>query len=146
MEEYTQVKYYMKKYDQIFCTNYNSYGMENPGCVSLEGTFLFLKMVFTCYFCKEKRFLFDEKREPFKVMRRIYIMMHEISHMWFGNYMSLDWWNNLFLKEGFATFFGHKMSKKYLKEDEHGLYSELNKLLIIPDEKEEQSNKWRISN
>lgn len=74
--------------------------MEHPGCVSLE----------------EKRYLFEVEREPIKIMKRAYIMFHEAAHMWFGNYVSLKWWNNLFLKEGFATFFGYMAVKEYFKE------------------------------
>jgi len=45
-------------------------------------------------------------------------MLHEIAHLWFGDYMTIDWWNNLFLKEGFATFFGNKMIKEYFPKEE----------------------------
>lgn len=55
-------------------------------------------------------------------------MLHELSHMWFGDYVSIDWWNNLFLKEGFAVFFGEKMIEAYFSEDKHGLHSELAKI------------------
>ncbi|KAL4477021.1 hypothetical protein ABPG72_011718 [Tetrahymena utriculariae] len=118
MEEYTQIDYYMKKLDQIFCDNYNFYGMENPGCISLE----------------EKRYIFEEEREPLKIMRRAYIMFHEISHMWFGDYVSLEWWNNLFLKEGFATFFGYKAVSKYYSQLDYGIHIELHKIMVLTDE------------
>jgi aminopeptidase N len=44
-----------------------------------------------------------------KVMRRAYIMLHELSHMWCGDLVTPSWWSELWLKEGFATFFGYKM-------------------------------------
>lgn len=37
MENYTKLNYYMDKYDSVYCTDYTYYGMENPGCTTLEG-------------------------------------------------------------------------------------------------------------
>lgn len=104
--------------------------MENPGCISLEGTIFLnlaceLSIYFNPFYKIERRYLFEEEREPLKIMRRAYIMFHEISHLWFGDYVSIEWWNNLFLKEGFATFFGYKAVKEYYKELEYGTHMEL---------------------
>ncbi|KAL4431564.1 hypothetical protein ABPG74_017269 [Tetrahymena malaccensis] len=140
MEEYTQIDYYMKKLDQIFCDNYNFYGMENPGCISLEGRFKFeIYFLFYSQIIKEKRYIFEEEREPLKIMRRSYIMFHEIAHMWFGDFVSLEWWNNLFLKEGFATFFGYKAVSKYYSQFDYGIHIELQKVLILIDENKDKS-------
>uniref|UniRef100_A0A6P7FZ16 Aminopeptidase N-like n=1 Tax=Diabrotica virgifera virgifera TaxID=50390 RepID=A0A6P7FZ16_DIAVI len=37
----------------------------------------------------------------------IHVMAHEIAHQWFGNYVTLDWWSNLWINEGFATYFSY---------------------------------------
>ena len=85
--------------------------MENPGCITLE----------------EERYLFDSEydengqyktvwRSPHKMFRKYYIFLHEVSHLYCGDYITIDFWNDLYLKEGFATYFGHKIiieGKKY---------------------------------
>lgn len=76
--------------------------MENPGCITLE----------------EDRYLFDLDLEnnnntvwksPHKIFRRYYILLHEISHLYCGDYITINYWDDLYLKEGFATYFGHKI-------------------------------------
>lgn len=54
--------------------------------------------------------------------------------MWFGDCISLDWWNNLFLKEGFANFFGYKINKEYFKGKEYEWYYEMSKIKVIAEE------------
>lgn len=64
----------------------------------------------------ERKYLLETSREPIKLMRRAYMIFHEVAHLWFGDYTSIDWWNNLFLKEGMATFFGIKMLQEYSEQ------------------------------
>ena len=76
-----------EKYDQIMCTEYNWGAMENVGCVTFTDFYVFK----------------DEPSEWWTV-RRTSTVVHELAHMWFGNLVTMNWWNNLWLKESYATF------------------------------------------
>ncbi|MCD4557997.1 aminopeptidase N [Schaalia sp. lx-100] len=76
-------------YDQVFVPEYNLGAMENPGCVTFTESFL------------SRDTLTWAQRQ-----RRANTILHEMSHMWFGDLVTPRWWNDLWLKESFADHQG----------------------------------------
>ncbi|MHA3704374.1 aminopeptidase N [Jatrophihabitans sp. YIM 134969] len=82
------LRYAFGKYDQLFVPEYNAGAMENAGCVTFN----------------EGAYIFRSKVTQARYERRAETILHEMAHMWFGDLVTMRWWDDLWLNESFATW------------------------------------------
>ncbi|MFD4787584.1 aminopeptidase N [Streptomyces sp. NPDC058459] len=83
--------YPFDSYDQAFVPEFNAGAMENPGLVTFRDEFVFRSAVT------------DTERQT-----RAMVIAHEMAHMWFGDLVTLKWWDDIWLNESFAEYMGYQ--------------------------------------
>ena len=92
MERYFKRAYPFDKYEFVLAPAFPFGGMEHPGAV----------------FFNEDRFIFRERPTLPRVLGRYSTILHEVAHQWFGDLVTMKWFDDLWLKEGFATYMAAK--------------------------------------
>ena len=100
MEKYTQVAYPFAKYDLIAIPSFQYSGMEHTGATLYRSSKLFL----------------SESATQNQVIDRANLIAHETAHMWFGDYVTMKWFDEVWLKEVFANFIADKITKQLFPE------------------------------
>jgi aminopeptidase N len=87
------IRYPFGDYHQAFVPEFNAGAMENPGCVTFRDSMVFRSAAT------------DAARGE-----RARVVVHEMAHMWFGDLVTMRWWDDLWLNESFAEYMGHRVT------------------------------------
>jgi aminopeptidase N len=99
-EEYFNYKYPFPKYDLVLIPEFPFGGMEHAGAT----------------FLRESSIIFPQEPTKNDLVNRATLIFHETAHQWFGDTVTMRWFDDLWLKEGFATFMGYKALEKIMPE------------------------------
>jgi aminopeptidase N len=93
--------YVFDKYDQVFVPEFNAGAMENAACVTFTEEYIFRSKV--------TRFAYESRANT---------ILHEMAHMWFGDLVTMEWWDDLWLNESFAEWAAHFAAVEATRYDE----------------------------
>lgn len=105
LEQYTGIKYPFQKFDFALIPAFQYGGMEHPGSI----------------FYRENALMLDESASINQKLRRASLIAHETAHMWFGDLVTMDWFDDVWLKEVFANFMAAKIINPSFPEINHDL-------------------------
>jgi len=105
LQEYTDIDYPFAKYDLIILPDFQYGGMEHTGA--------------TLY--NDKRIFLDSSPTTDEILGRSSLIAHETAHMWFGDYVTMKWFDDVWTKEVFANFFASKMVMPLFPDVNHHL-------------------------
>ena len=105
LEEFTGIDYPFAKYDFVILPGFQYGGMEHTGATLYNDTQMFL----------------SENPTPDEELRRIQLIAHETAHMWFGDYVTMAWFDDVWTKEVFANYFAARMVEPLYEDINHSL-------------------------
>ena len=106
LEKYFNGKHPFEKVDLIAVPEYWAGAMENPGAITFRDTVLLLD---------------PAAATPGQRQNLVRITAHELAHMWFGDLVTMEWWDDFWLNESFADWMGDKITNELYPEYEHAL-------------------------
>src|SRR5438046_10036266 len=105
LEQYTGIRYQFDKLDFVLVPSFQFGGMEHPGAI----------------FYNAASVLLDESATEDQMLNRASLIAHETSHMWFGDLVTMRWFNDVWMKEVFANFMDAKIVNPSFLKVNHGL-------------------------
>lgn len=105
LESYTKIDYPFKKFGFALIPAFQYGGMEHVGAIQYRADSLFL----------------DESPSETQLLRRAGLIAHETAHMWFGNLVTMEWFNDVWTKEVFANFMAAKIVNPSFPDIDHDL-------------------------
>src|SRR5262245_1033289 len=105
LEKYTGIPYRFGKFDFVLIPSFQFGGMEHPGSI----------------FYNAASILLDESATENQMLNRANVIAHETSHMWFGDLVTMQWFNDVWMKEVFANFMAAKIANPAFPHVNHNL-------------------------
>jgi aminopeptidase N len=105
LEDYTGIPYPYEKFDIALIPGFQYSGMEHPGAIWYRDT----------------RLLLEPNPPQSQIIRKASLISHETAHMWFGNLVTMKWFDDVWLKEVFAGFMADKMLMEIFPDQNHKL-------------------------
>ena len=105
MEEYTGIPYPFENYGFVVLPGYQFGGMEHPGCIQFN----------------DRRIFLGPEPTPDEEMSRLNLIAHETAHMWFGDLVTMRWFDDVWTKEVYANFMADKIAREQFPGINHDL-------------------------
>ena len=105
LEDYTHIKQPFQKYSLVILPGYQFGGMEHPGCIQLRDQTVFL----------------DDNPTIDERLNRLQLIAHETSHLWFGDLVTMRWFDDVWTKEVFANFMADKIVREQFPDINHDI-------------------------
>ena len=105
LEDYTGIDYPFEKFDFALIPDFQYGGMEHPGAI----------------FYRDRSLLLDQPARQNQLLGRASLIAHETAHMWFGNLVTMEWFNDVWMKEVMANFMAAKIVNPSFPDLDHEL-------------------------
>lgn len=105
LETYTGIPYPFAKYDLVILPGFQFGGMEHTGATFYNDNVVFV----------------PKNATSADFLRRATVIAHETAHMWFGDYVTMDWFDDVWTKEVFANYFAARLTRELLPQFDHDL-------------------------